>query len=456
MTPPPFAAATSSVPRSPVALHPTSSLPRPQRLGPAATAPLESALVEDFRRVRDATVLLCQPLEDEDYVVQSMPDASPAKWHLAHTSWFFEEFVLRRAVGDYRPYDERFGYLFNSYYNAVGPMHERPNRGLLSRPTVAEVLAYRTHVDEQMQLLLANPAAVPAQTVTLGLHHEQQHQELLLTDIKHLFSCNPLKPVYQSREEPAWHAASPLSFVDFPGGLTEIGHGGPGFCFDNEEPRHRWYLQPFQLANRPVTNAEFLQFVRAGGYEQPRLWLSDGWALVQREHWRRPLYWAESLEHEFTLAGTRAINPNAPVCHVSYYEADAFARWAHARLPSEAEWEVAACAAPEAQGNFVEAGNWHPVAARPVSAPTAASAAELTQMLGDVWEWTQSPYSPYPGFKPLEGALGEYNGKFMVNQLVLRGGSCATPASHIRPTYRNFFAPTARWQFSGLRLARDV
>ena len=451
MTPPIGAAATAAAHRSPVALHPAS---RAQRRGPAAlTPPGESALAEDFRRVRDATVLLCQPLEDEDYVVQSMPDASPAKWHLAHTSWFFEEFVLRRAVDDYRPYDERFGYLFNSYYNAVGAMHERPNRGLLSRPTVAEVLAYRTHVDEQMQVLLANPTAVHASTVTLGLHHEQQHQELLLTDIKHLFSCNPLRPVYQAREEPAWHAVPALSFVQFPAGLAEIGHVGADFCFDNEQPRHRLYLQPFELANRPATNAEFLQFVREGGYAQPQLWLSDGWALAQREHWQRPLYWAESLEQEFTLAGQRAINPNAPVCHLSYYEADAFARWAQARLPTEAEWELAAAGAAHAAGNFVEAGHLHPI---PAKVAGAAAAPELLQMLGDVWEWTQSPYSPYPGFKPLEGALGEYNGKFMVNQLVLRGGSCATPASHIRPTYRNFFAPAARWQFSGLRLARDV
>jgi ergothioneine biosynthesis protein EgtB len=452
MTPPPLAAATAPAHRSPVALHPAS---RGQRRGSAAVAPSESALAEHFRRVRDATVLLCQPLEDEDYVVQSMPDASPAKWHLAHTTWFFEEFLLRRAVDGYRPYDERFGYLFNSYYNAVGPMHERPNRGLLSRPTVAEVLAYRTHVDEQMQLLLASPIGALASTVTLGLHHEQQHQELLLTDIKHLFACNPLKPVYQAREEPAWHAVPPLSFVPLQAGLTEIGHAGADFCFDNEEPRHRLYVQPFELANRPVTNAEFLEFVRAGGYEQPQLWLSDGWTVVQREHWRRPLYWTESLEQEFTLSGSRAINPNAPVCHLSYYEADAFARWADARLPTEAEWEIAASAAAPAEGNFVESGQLHPIPAKAsASAVGTPAAPELLQMLGDVWEWTQSPYSPYPGFKPLEGALGEYNGKFMVNQLVLRGGSCATPASHIRPTYRNFFAPSARWQFSGLRLAR--
>jgi ergothioneine biosynthesis protein EgtB len=450
MTPPPIAPASVS---ATLARHPSRSPAGPRRRGPTA-APLESPLAEHFRRVRDATVALCQPLEDEDYVVQSMPDASPAKWHLAHTSWFFEEFVLRCARDGYRFYDERFGYLFNSYYNSVGPMHERPSRGLLSRPTVAEVLAYRTHVDEQMQPLLADATAATAERVTLGLHHEQQHQELLLTDIKHLFSCNPLQPVYQAREQSPWRPAPALSFVDLPGGLVNIGHAGTDFSFDNERPRHQLYLQPFRLASRPVTNAEYLEFVREGGYEQPQLWLSDGWALVQRERWRRPLYWAESLEHEFTLSGSRAINPHAPVVHVSYYEADAYARWAHARLPSEAEWEVAASLAPPSQGegNFVEQGNLQPLPAEagPHSGP------QLLQMLGDVWEWTRSPYSPYPGFEPLAGALGEYNGKFMVNQLVLRGGSCATPAAHIRPTYRNFFPPTARWQFSGLRLARDA
>jgi ergothioneine biosynthesis protein EgtB len=446
--------ASASAVRSSVAFHPSASSNPRRGSRPAVDAPVP--LAEHFTRVRDQTVTLCQPLEDEDYVVQSMPDASPAKWHLAHTSWFFEEFVLQGAVEGYRPYDERFAYLFNSYYNAVGPMHARPNRGLLSRPTVAEVLAYRTHVDEQMRMLLASATPPPATVITLGLHHEQQHQELLLTDIKHLFWSNPLRPVYEAREERTWRDAPPLSFVAHPGGLLEIGHAGSGFCFDNELPRHTCYLQPFQLANRPVTNAEFLEFVRDGGYTQPLLWLSDGWATVQREQWHRPLYWSESLDQEFTLSGQRTLNPHAPVCHVSYYEADAFARWAHARLPSEAEWEVAArAAAPELQGNFLEHGDLHP------AAPSAASIGvqsglPLAQMFGDVWEWTRSPYTPYPGFHPTAGALGEYNGKFMVNQLVLRGGSCATPASHIRPSYRNFFAPSARWQFSGLRLARDA
>ncbi len=432
----------------------TPAVPRRRVRAPAVQS--ESALAEHCRRVRDLTVGLCQPLEDEDYVVQSMPDASPAKWHLAHTSWFFEEFVLQRAVSGYRFYDDRFRYLFNSYYNAVGPMHGRPLRGLLSRPTVAEVLAYRTHVDEQMHALLARPQLEPGmlERIVLGLNHEQQHQELLLTDIKHLFSCNPLLPVYQPRDESVWRAAPPLSFASLPGGLVEIGHSGMGFSFDNELPAHRAHLEPFRLANRPVTNGEFLEFVRSGAYEEPQLWLSDGWIVAQREQWRRPIYWSESLELEFTLMGTREINPHAPVCHVSYYEADAFARWAQARLPREAEWETAARQSAT-QGNFLDSGQLQPLAA-PVTAAEEIPGPAFLQMFGDVWEWTQSPYGPYPGFRPLAGALGEYNGKFMVNQLVLRGGSCATPASHIRPTYRNFFPPCARWQFSGLRLARDA
>jgi len=308
-----------------------------------------------------------------------------------------------------------------------------------------------------MQRLLQKPVENGA-IITLGLHHEQQHQELLLTDIKHLFACNPLLPRYTRAPEAPWGEATPLSYERFPGGVVEIGHQGESFCFDNELPRHRTWIQPFELASRPVTNAEFREFVRAGGYSQHLLWLSDGWALVQREQWRRPLYWSESLDHEFTLLGQREINPHAPVCHLSYYEADAFARWAQARLPAEAEWETATRGLPPC-GNFVESGNWHPTpyeAQAAARSPSASAAPGLRQMFGDVWEWTQSSYSPYPGFAPAAGALGEYNGKFMVSQLVLRGGSCVTPASHIRPTYRNFFPPGARWQFSGLRLARDA
>jgi ergothioneine biosynthesis protein EgtB len=429
---------------------------RPPVAVPARPALEAPALAERYRHVRAATLALCKPLSAEDYVVQSMPDASPAKWHLAHTSWFFEEFVLQHAAGEYAFHDEGFRYLFNSYYNTVGPMHSRPQRGLLSRPTVEQVLAYRTHVDERLSALLRNNALPEelAQVVALGLHHEQQHQELLLTDIKHLFSCNPLLPAYTHPAAATLHGAPPLSYKTFGGGLVELGHSGAGFCFDNELPRHRAYLNPFQLANRAVTNREFLEFVRAGGYASAGYWLSDGWTTVQREGWTRPIYWMESLDQEFTLTGLRALNPHAPVCHLSYYEADAFARWAGARLPTEFEWEVAAGTVPSS-GNFLESGHWHPLpAAHP--GPASDSDTSLLQMFGDVWEWTQSAYAPYPGYTPVAGSLGEYNGKFMVNQLVLRGGSCATPRTHIRSTYRNFFNPAARWQFSGLRLARSL
>ncbi|HET9106614.1 MAG TPA: ergothioneine biosynthesis protein EgtB [Steroidobacteraceae bacterium] len=407
-----------------------------------------------YREVRAATVALCEPLAIEDFVVQSMPDASPAKWHLAHTSWFFEEFVLARAVADYRPHAEPYRYLFNSYYNTVGPMHGRGARGMLSRPTVAEVMTYRTAVDERLAALL-DAGRLPDgldEVLTLGLEHERQHQELLLTDIKHLFSLNPLRPAYrqQARQEPA--RAAPLRFVRFEGGITAIGHARTGFCFDNELPRHRALVLPFRLANRPVTNGEYLEFVRAGGYEDARLWLSDGWALARQERWQRPIYWSASLDEEFTLTGPRELDPDTPLVHVSYYEADAFARWAGARLPTEFEWEMAA-AAPPLEGNFVERRAWHPQGS---AGPAEESSHDrLLQMFGDVWEWTQSAYAPYPGYAPAAGALGEYNGKFMINQLVLRGGSCATPREHIRASYRNFFPPAARWQFSGIRLAGD-
>jgi len=403
-----------------------------------------------FRLVRGATLALAEPLSPEDYVVQSMPDASPAKWHLAHTTWFFEEFVLQHAVPGYKFLDEQFRYLFNSYYNSIGPMHSRPHRGLLSRPTVEQVMAYRERIDERMQTLLQRQDLSPevVSVITIGLNHEQQHQELLLTDIKHLFSCNPLLPAYVREKAAAARPAAALEFRNFDGGLIDIGHSGDGFSFDNELPRHRTYTDAFRLANRAVTNGEYLEFVRAGGYEDPIHWLSDGWTTVQKEGWKRPIYWTPLLEEEFTLTGLRELNPASPVCHVSYYEADAFARWAGARLPSETEWELAAKDVA-LRGNFVENRRWHPEA-------PAQDGQQLLQMFGDVWEWTQSAYAPYPGFKAAQGALGEYNGKFMVNQLVLRGGSCATPASHIRATYRNFFNPSARWQFTGLRLARDV
>nr|PZN81503.1 MAG: ergothioneine biosynthesis protein EgtB [Pseudomonadota bacterium] len=408
-----------------------------------------------YTRIRAATGLLCRPLAPEDCVVQSMPDASPAKWHLAHTSWFFEEFVLRRFAAQYRLFDERYSFLFNSYYQTVGPMHERPRRGLLSRPTVQEILAYRAHVDEHMHELLARRGehAELADLTTLGLHHEQQHQELLLTDIKHLFSCNPLLPAYSETRAPPRRTSPPLTWHRFDGGLADIGFAGEGFCFDNEMPRHRVFLEPFELASRPVTNEEFREFVLDGGYRRATLWLSDGWTIVQHEGWRHPLYWNDSLDAEFTLSGLRELDPQAPVCHVSYYEADAFARWAEARLPTEQEWEAAAGAVP-VSGNFADSAYLHPIPAAPPAKENASHA--LLQIFGDVWEWTASAYAPYPGYAPLPGALGEYNGKFMVNQLVLRGGSCATPPGHARASYRNFLQPAARWQFSGARLARSV
>jgi ergothioneine biosynthesis protein EgtB len=424
----------------------------------------DSQTAARYRQIRAATESLCRPLATDDYALQSMPDASPAKWHIAHTSWFFEEFVLQAAIDGYTFFDPSFRYLFNSYYESVGPRHSRPERGLLSRPTTEQVWAYRAHVDDEMQALLEEDSLSPElqQIVTVGLHHEQQHQELLLTDIKHLFSRNPLRPAYAVPPAHARRGSSvPLAFVAFDGGIAEIGHTGDEFCFDNELGRHRVFLEPFRLANRPATNGEYLQFIREGGYERPEHWLSDGWACVQREQWARPIYWAESLDGEFTLTGLRELDPTAPVCHLSYFEADAFARWAGGRLPTEFEWEHAAGQLP-AQGNFVEDGHYHPTPAPTIARPTTATPSlvspglPLLQMFGDVWEWTGSAYAPYPRFRPLNGALGEYNGKFMVSQLVLRGGSCATPQSHIRSTYRNFFYPTARWQFSGVRLAADV
>ncbi len=410
------------------------------------------SLASEFQRVRRASLRIVEPVTPEDCVVQSMADVSPAKWHLAHTSWFFEHFLLQPHLPGYRVFHERFGYLFNSYYDAVGPRHARPDRGLLTRPTLDDVLRFRAHVDEHMARLL-EPGRTPPEVqplVRLGLHHEQQHQELMLTDLKHVLSRNPLEPCYRDDLKQAPHedaAPSPCRWLKFAGGLTEIGaEEGVEFCFDNETPRHRVWLQPFQLASRPVTNAEYLEFIRAGGYGEPRLWLSDGWAAVQQEGWQHPLYWSSSLESEFTLGGRRPLCANAPVCHVSLYEADAFARWAGARLPTEAEWELAAAGAPPA-GNLAGSDALHPL--------PAGSATEPAQMFGDVWEWTASSYAPYPGFRVAAGAIGEYNGKFMCNQVVLRGGSCATPEGHVRATYRNFFYPQSRWQFTGLRLARD-
>lgn len=406
-----------------------------------------TAVRRAFAAVRGHSRSLAAGLSAEDAALQSMPDASPTKWHLAHTTWFFEQFVLGMAPG-YQPVHPRWDYLFNSYYQSVGPMHARPQRGLLSRPSFAEVLAYREEVEARVEARLqASDGPELLRRITLGLHHEQQHQELMLTDLKHLFSLNPLEPAFLAMA-PAFAASEslPLQFVEGPEGLHAIGHEGDDFGFDCETPRHQVLLHPHALANRPVSNAEYRAFIDDGGYRNPLLWLSAGWTTVQERGWARPLYWSDDLDTEFTLAGRQPIDPNAPVVHISYFEADAFARWAGARLPTEAEWEVAA-AGRAAEGHFADSGVFHPRASR--------AAPGLRQLYGDVWEWTASPYQAYPGFAPLPGALGEYNGKFMCGQFVLRGGSCVTPAGHVRASYRNFFMPPDRWQFSGLRLGQD-
>ena len=456
---------------------------------PRSYGPL--TLAERYRAVRGFTEKLAKPLETEDYVVQTMEDVSPTKWHLAHVSWFFDTFVLKEHLPNYEPFHPDYAYLFNSYYVQAGERHCRDRRGYISRPTVSEVYAYRAHVDEQpskpseaRQLVLCTGKVfydlieererrgitdvhilrmeqlypIPEDAlradidplVEIGLHHEQQHQELLLTDIKHVLSVNPLRPAYDETLPQPRRERPPLNWIHFEEGLREVGHTGDDFAYDNERPRHRVFLEEFLLATRTVTCGEYLAFMDDGGYQRPELWLSAGWATVQENEWTEPFYWEErgGRWHLFTLAGMREIDENEPVCHLSYFEADAYARWADARLPTEQEWEVAAASAP-VQGNFVESGNLHPVAA---GAPDGSPAG----LYGDVWEWTRSQYSPYPGYAPPPGALGEYNGKFMCNQFVLRGGSCATSTSHIRPTYRNFFPPDACWQFTGLRLARDV
>lgn len=405
----------------------------------------EDALAR-FMRIRRQTLALCAGLSGEDLQVQSMPDASPGKWHLAHTTWFFEQFVLGHDPA-YRSPNPQWHYLFNSYYESVGPMHARPQRGLLSRPSLDEIRDYRARIDDAVgERLERGVDTALATRIELGLQHEQQHQELLLTDIKHALWCNPLKPAYRETAVAGARRTASMRFLPGRQGPVDIGHEGDGFAYDNETPRHTTWLSAHALANRLVTNDEYLAFIRDGGYQDAALWLSDGWAKVQREGWQRPLYWQEDLTSEFTLAGVRALDPHAPVCHVSYFEADAFARWAGARLPTEAEWEDAAARLP-ANGNFQESQRFHPCA--------VPAGDGLLQMYGDVWEWTASPYVSYPGFKPLPGALGEYNGKFMNGQWVLRGGSCATPHDHIRASYRNFFPPHARWQFAGIRLGQD-
>lgn len=423
------------------------------QLRPSGDRRASSALATEYRRIRDATCALCAPLAPEDTVAQSMPDASPVKWHLAHTTWFFEQFLLAHFQEGYRRFHDGWDYLFNSYYQTVGAMHARPQRGLLTRPTLREVVDYRAHVDAAMaQLLQQRGDDVDVRSrVLLGLNHEQQHQELLLTDIQHLFSLNPLKPAYRETAAGASGSLVPLQYLEGIEGVAQIGHAGDGFAYDNETPRHRELLHPHAIANRCVTNAEFREFIDDGGYRNPLLWLSDGWDAVRREGWAHPLYWDEELQTSFGLRGRHAIDPAAPVCHVSFFEADAFARWAGVRLPTEAEWEALAQALPVA-GNFADSDVLHALPARVVDNQTQRA----LQMFGDVWEWTASPYVGYPGYRPPSGAIGEYNGKFMNGQWVLRGGSCATPAGHVRASYRNFFPPAARWQFSGLRLARDL
>ncbi len=411
-------------------------------------------LLRRFRVNRKMTERLAQPLAPEDCQIQSMPDASPVKWHLAHTTWFFETFVLAPQVSGYEAFHPSFSYLFNSYYNAIGDRIPRAGRGLITRPALEEVHGYRRSVDRAMEAYLESAGeALPADVlavIELGLNHEQQHQELIITDIKHALAQNPLRPAYRDGvAKPSNFEPAPLRWSMFPGGLQSIGHDGEGFAFDNEGPRHRIYLEPFELACRPVTSGEFLAFMDDGGYARPELWLSDGWNAAKAGQWNAPLYWEIKAGEWWliTLGGFRRVNQAEPVCHLSYYEADAYARWAGARLPTEAEWE-SATAGLDLAGNFLESGHFHPRA--------AAEGQGIAQCFGDVWEWTGSPYTAYPGLRPAAGALGEYNAKFMCNQLVLRGGSCATPGSHIRATYRNFFAPEARWQFTGIRLAKDA
>lgn len=402
-------------------------------------------LLDRYQQVRQVSEKICQPLAIEDYTIQSMPDVSPPKWHLAHTTWFFETFLLVPYLPGYTVFHPQFGYLFNSYYEAVGARHPRHQRGLLSRPTVAEVYRYRAHVDRAMMELLCSVEHPDlADLLILGLHHEQQHQELLLTDIKHILALNPLHPIYRDDLQPPTFTDSTFQWLKYSGGLYSIGHQGDEFAFDNESPRHQTYLQDYKLGNRLVTNGEYLEFIQTGGYQEAKYWLAEGWATVQAHQWRFPLYW-ELIDNDWyvmTLGGLQRVDERKPVCHVSFYEADAYATWKGKRLPTEAEWEIATIDLPQT-GNFLDSDYLDPTPANNLH----------HQFFGDVWEWTQSAYLPYPGFQIADGAIGEYNGKFMCNQMVLRGGSCVTSANHIRPTYRNFFPPSTRWQFSGIRLA---
>ncbi len=423
----------------------------------------ENTLLAAYQCVRQLSENLCQTLEIEDYGVQAFEDASPAKWHLAHVSWFFETFLLKPYLANYRVFHPEFAHLFNSYYETAGSFHPRPERGLLSRPTVKEIYLYRTYVDEHMNnLLLTKGVHTHWRDIVfrtkVGINHEQQHQELLLTDLKYNFAYNPLRPAYCAATSPTSNHLPQLRWLDFDEDIVEIGYQGDDFCYDNELPRHKVLLAPFRLASRLVTNGEFIEFIDAGGYQSVQFWLSDAWKIVRSQNWQAPLYWEKKGDgttahspgtrwRQMTLAGMRDLDEHAPVCHVSFYEADAYARWKGKRLPSEAEWEFAAHKLPLA-GNFLDTNYLQPVSDQTND--------KLAQMFGDVWEWTQSPYTAYSGYQPLDGTLGEYNGKFMSNQMVLRGGSCLTPTNHLRPSYRNFFYPKDRWQCSGFRLAASL
>ena len=422
-----------------------------------SAAPLEStlmpahrAMLKRYKEVRTTTLTLAVPLSPEDQMVQSMPDASPTKWHLAHTTWFFETFILSAHVRDYVPFDTRYKFLFNSYYKQLGGHPHRAMRGILSRPGLDEILCYRHYVDTHIQMIFEPEVSSEIlQLLELGMNHEQQHQELIITDIKHAFWSHPLRPHYQPGQIKARGSdLPPFSWITFHEDIYETGHDGRGFAFDNELPRHRSYIKPFCFASRLVTNAEYLEFIADHGYSRAELWLSDAWDHINANDWTAPLYWEREGDtwYEFTCRGRAPLNLNEPVCHVSFHEADAFARWAGARLPTEFEWEVAASPV-EIRGNLLESEAYHPTPARPDN--------NLQQVFGDVWEWTASPHIAYPGYRPPSGPIGEYNGKFMCNQMVLRGGSCVTPTSHLRASYRNFFPPQARWQFSGIRLAND-
>ena len=431
-----------------------------------------STVTNSFLSVRTLTEKLCQPLEIEDYNLQAMAETSPVKWHLAHTTWFFETFILKPFEAQFKPFQPQYEYLFNSYYNAIGEQFSRPDRHLLSRPTVKEVLQYRKLITDRVVELLSdasqksNVATKILELVTLGIHHEQQHQELLLTDLKYNLYQNPLLPAYlPQRQSQQSSQLSPVIWLKYEGGVTDIGQQGAeafshdsfyynSFYYDNESPQHKHYIEPFELSHRLITNGEFLDFIESGGYDSPEFWLSDGWTKKCEENWGAPLYWfkKDGAWYHYTLRGVLPLDLNQAVTHVSYYEADAFASWAGARLPTEQEWESVARHVP-VDGNFLGSGHYRPLSARSIS---ATNESDIQQIFGDVWEWASSAYSPYPGYSPLKGAVGEYNGKFMANQFVLRGGSCVTSQNHIRATYRNFFYPEARWQFSGFRLARSL